>query len=199
MPHGLRHAATLLLTNRLRSIPVDGPTDAIADALKQLADEIVALARDMHAPPDEAAWLTEAFNNAIDRMPPRFDVESVRAHGRRSIARLRQPEPPVERRDLFLVYVPADRLPIAAPLAIELTKRRVSVAFSEYEVASADELAQALERGLNGHRGGVLLRTHAFTRAELTSPEESPRLRLVSDATESTCLALVDWARNLRT
>jgi len=198
MPYGLRHAATLLLTNRIRSIPVDGPSDAIADALRRLAEEMVALARDMHAHPDEAAWLTEAFNNAIDRIPLRFDVESVRAHGRMSIAQLRRPEPPIERRDLFLVYVPADRLPIAAPLAIELTKRRVSVAFSEYEVASADELAQALERGLRQHRGGVFLQTPAFTRAGLDSPEESPRLKAARDAAEPTFLALVDWARNLR-
>ena len=42
-------------------------------------------------------------------------------------------------RDLFLIYVPEDRLPLAAPLAIELTKRRVSVAFAGYEVATAAE------------------------------------------------------------
>ncbi len=34
--------------------------------------------------------------------------------------------PHIEPRDLFLIYVPEDRLPIAAPLAVELTKRRVS-------------------------------------------------------------------------
>ena len=196
MPHGLRHAATLLLTNRIRSIPVDGPDDAIADALKQLADEVVALARDMHAHPDEVAWLTAAFDSAVDRLPRQFDVDRVKAHGRLSIARLRQPQPPTAPRDLFLIYVPADRLPIAAPLAIELTKRRVSVAFSEYEVASPDELAQALQRGLREHRGGVVLQTPAFNQAGLTAPGELPRLAVARDAAESTCLALVEWVKN---
>ena len=198
MPHGLRHAATLLLTNRLRSIPAAGSPGAITAALVQLADELVALARDMHARPDEAVWLTEAFDDTVDRIPLQFDVNGVKAHGRRSIARLLEMQPPVERRDLFLIYVPADRLSIAAPLAVELTKRRVSVAFSEYEVATSDDLAQALKRGLAQHRAGVVLHTHAFDRAGLSVPEELPQLKVVRDATEATWSALADWARSLR-
>ncbi len=174
MPHGLRHAATLLLTNRLRSLPADDTSDSITEALKQLSDELVALARDMRAPADEAAWLTEAFDAAIARIPLRFDVEGVRAHSRVSLARIRETGLSSEPRDLFLIYVPADRLPVAAPLAIELTKRRVSVAFSEYEVASNDDLARALRRGLDQHRVGALLRTPAFDRAGLVPPNESP-------------------------
>lgn len=197
MIHGLRHAATLLLTNRLRSIPAAASAAAITDALEQLADELVALARDMHAPADAAAWLSEAFNSAVDRVPLPFDVESVKAHGRASMARLVQPPLPVEPRDLFLIYVPADRLPIAAPLAIELTKRRVSVAFSEYEVSSADELARALLLGLGQHRAGVLLYTPAFNRAGLILPGASPRLQVARDATDATCSALASWVRSL--
>ena len=48
--------------------------------------------------------------------------------------------PEAGRHDFFLIYVPEDRLSIAGPLAVELAKRRLSVAFSEYEVASRDEL-----------------------------------------------------------
>ena len=197
MPHGFRHATTLLLTNRIRSIPADWPSAAVTGALTQLADELVALARDMHEPADEAVWLTEAFDSALDRIPLRFDVEHVKAYGRMSLARLSEPQAPVERRDLFLIHIPADRLPIAAPLAIELTKRRVTVAFSEYEVTSSTQLAQAMRRGLSLHRGGVMLQTPAVDRAGLVLPEESPRLKLARDATESTWLTLVAWARSL--
>jgi hypothetical protein len=197
MPHGFKHAITLLLTNRVRSLPADASPDAITAALTQLADELVALARDMHEPPAGTEWLAEAFDSTLDRIPLRFDLDSVKAYGRTSIGRLREAPPPVERRDVFLIYVPADRLPMAAPLAIELSKRRVTVAFSEYEVASPDQLARALERGLSQHRGGLLLHSTAFDRAGLTLPEESPRLKLVRDATASTSSALAAWARSL--
>ncbi len=88
--------------------------------------------------------------------------------------------PVVESRDLFLVYVPEDRLPVAGPLGVELIKRRVSVAL-DYEVVTGPQLSAALEHGLEHHRAGVVLRTRAFERVEWGfEVQESDRLRVIS-------------------
>jgi hypothetical protein len=106
--------------------------------------------------------------------------------------------PVVESRDLFLVYVPEDRLPVAAPLGVELTKRRVSVAL-DYEVATGPQLSAALEHGLEHHRGGVVLRTGAFERIEWGfGVQESDRLRVISTCDAAVAAAdLANWMRRL--
>ncbi len=68
---------------------------------------------------------------------------------------------------------------MAAALAVELTKRRVSVAFAEYEVASAAQVSTAIAHGLACHRGGVVLWTKAFERLHQTPLPERDRLRVL--------------------
>src|SRR5688572_9915921 len=137
---GFRHAATLLLTNRVRAIPADAPLEAIGVALERLAHELVALTDDMRAHRSASAWLIHEFNCTIDRLPHRFDRDRIKSRASAILASAPSRTPDIETRDLFLVYVPEDRLAVAAPLAIELTKRRVSVAFADYEVATARQL-----------------------------------------------------------
>ena len=81
------------------------------------------------------------------------------------LARVASRTPDIEPRDLFLIYVPEDRLPVAAPLAVELTKRRVSVAFADYEVATAQQLTEAVAHGLAHHRAAVVVFTQAHSTA----------------------------------
>lgn len=199
-PQGVRHAAALLLTNRLRAIPHDASSDSIADALDRLAQELVALAEDTRVSPEAKDWLIDEYCRAIDRLPQAFDVEAAKAQAGRVIARVGVGRGETDRRDLFLIYVPADRLPIAAPLAIELTKRRVSVAFGQYEVATQEELKAAVEHGLAHNGAGVILRTQAFERAGF-QPDlpSSDQLRVLTrpDA-PSTAEALAAWLTHLR-
>jgi hypothetical protein len=65
------------------------------------------------------------------------------------------------RQDLFLI-MSRRRLPIAAPLRWKV-KRRISVAFSEYEIDSEAQLGSALARGADEHRAGAVLVTPAFS------------------------------------
>ena len=197
---GFRHAATLLLAKHVRSIPADASQEDIHHACARLADELVALADDTRAPAEACDWLTAEFNTTLDRIPYAFDRERARRAGAAILARVSSRTADIESRDLFLIYVPEDRLPIAAPLAVELTKRRVSVAFADYEVATAAQFADAVARGLDRHRGGVVLHTHAFERArcQIESPENS-RVQIVRHPENpSTVADLAGWAHDLR-
>jgi hypothetical protein len=105
----------------------------------------------------------------------------------------------VESRDLFLVYVPEDRLPVAALLGVELVKRRVSVALG-YEVATREQLSAALEHGLEHHRAGVILHTRGFERMDwrLAVPP-SDRLRVIQGGDPAaTAEELANWMRQLQ-
>lgn len=196
---GFRHAATLLLTNRARAIPVDASENAVRSALEQLARELVALADDMRAPADAAGWLIAEFNSTIDRLPQLFDRSETKASAAVTLARVASRTAAVETRDLFLIYVPEDRLPIAAPLAVELTKRRVTVAFAEYEVSSAQQLAAAISLGLARHRGGAVLCTRAFERTQWDLPPEADRLRTLRHPDPTAAIeSLVAWVTQLR-
>lgn len=197
---GFRHAATLLLTNRARAIPGHASGDAVANAIAQLARDLVALADDTRATAEAAPWLIAEFTRTVDRLPHTFDREDAKRAGTAVLAALAQRAPVVEPRDLFLIYVPEDRLPIAAPLAVELSKRRVSVAFAEYEVASSDELAAALQRGLSHHRGGAILLTPAFERtAGAGPPAETRRVRILRPPDLDTAISdLASWSATLR-
>jgi hypothetical protein len=196
----LRHAATLLLTNRARAIPATASSDAVVNAIADLARDLAALADDTHAPADAAAWLIDEFNRTVNRLPQTFDRESAKRTGAAILRRIGQRAPNIEPRDLFLIYVPEDRLPIAAPLAVELAKRRVSVAFAEYEVASPEDLAAAVHRGLTHHRGGVVLVTPAFERAAHTAPPAAmDRLRILRPPDLVTAVGdLAAWSATLR-
>ena len=196
---GFRHAATLLLTNSVRAIPADASSEETRAALHRLAHGLVALADDMRAPVEASAWLIAEVNTTIDRLPQALDRDATRADAAAVLARAGSRAPQVEPRDLFLIYVPEDRLPVAAPLAVELTKRRVSVAFAEYEVATAEQLAAAVSRGLAHHRGGVVLKTTAFDREQWPPLPVTDRLRVLRDSSAAAALVdLAEWVSRLR-
>jgi hypothetical protein len=196
---GFRHAATLLLTNRARAIPADASPETIRTAVSRLAHELVALADDTRAPAETSAWLIAELNTVVDRLPQSFDRDAAKADAAAVVARVASRAPQIEPRDLFLIYVPEDRLPVAAPLAVELTKRRVSVAFAEYEVATGEQLTAAVAHGLTHHRGGVVLWTKAFNRGHWPALPISERIRVLPDpAAASTLIDLVTWAAQLR-
>ena len=180
-PQGFRHAVDLLLKNRCRQLPVD---------VEALARELVALADDMNADPSFAAWVIEEFQRLVLQPAPPVlaQLGSQAARG-------------PERRDLFLIYVPEDRLPIAAPLAVELAKRRVSVAFSDFEVESETQLAAARARGRALHRAGALLLTPDFRRRGLAEPPSDPHLTILGHPTSPSVQAegLVRWLSTFRT
>jgi hypothetical protein len=199
-PQGFRHAATLLLTNGVRAIPADAAPDAIGVALERLAHELVALTDDMRAHRSAREWLINEFNITIDRLPHAFDRDRSKSTASAILASGPSRTPDIDMRDLFLVYVPEDRLSVAAPLAIELIKRRVSVAFADYEVATAQQLAEAIAHGLDRHRGGAVLWTKGFERTH--GQPYMPlidRVRILSHAeSNSTITDLTRWANELR-
>jgi hypothetical protein len=180
-PQGFRHAVDLLLKNSVRKFQVDA---------EQLARDLVALGDDMKASPDVAAWVIAEYERVLQRPAPAV------------LARLghNAPRDP-ERRDLFLIYVPEDRLPVAAPVAVELAKRGISVAFAEYEVDSEDRLAWAVARGLDLNRAGAVLRTPDFLRRNLPDPAPNPRLNILGQiilpAAQAEALAL--WLSHIHT
>ena len=192
-PHGFRHAATLLISRSARAIPLDVSPAMMRLSLERLAMELVALAGDMRAPAGAAEWLTGEFNSTIDRLPQQFDRAAAKSAGDALFSGLTH-KADIDARDLFLIYVPEDRLPVAAPLAIELTKRRVSVAFADYEVATASELTSAVTRGSALHRRGAVLHTAAFERTGWTLPATTDRLRIIHDADRFSADGLAAWA-----
>ncbi len=196
---GFRHAATLLMTNSARAFPSDASPETVRAGLARLAQELVLLADDMRAPADTAAWLIAELNTTIDRLPHSFDRDAAKAEAAAVLARVASRAPHIDPRDLFLLYVPEDRLPVAAPLAVELTKRRVSVAFAEYEVGTAEQFTAALIHGLAHHQAGVILQTKAFDRGQWPPAEPNDRIKIVRglDAPE-VVPDLVAWANRAR-
>lgn len=202
-PHGFRHAVALLVDQGIRAIPVTASAEEVADAVARLARDLAALADDMRAAPEYEDWLRAEYERAIVRLPQAFDRTTAIASGNGILAG-HTTRRAIEPRDLFLVYLPEDRLPIAAPLAVELAKRRVSVAFSEYEIATKEQLSAALEHGLVHHRAGAILWSAAFERARwnLSIPESDRLLILrkpdLADAVAAlTALARRHGVRNL--
>jgi hypothetical protein len=198
-PQGFRHAVSLLLTNSARAIPADASPETTRVAIERLAHELVALAGDTRASADACAWLIAELGTTIDRLPQSFDRVAAKTAGTAALAQVASRTPEIDSRDLFLIYVPEDRLPVAAPLAVELTKRRVSVAFAGYEVATAQQLSAALANGLAHHRGGVVLFTQAFERAEWPPlPSAHNRLQIVRRPDPSLVADLAEWVKRLR-
>jgi hypothetical protein len=197
---GFRHAATLLLTNSARGIPAGASQESVRAALERLAHDLVALADDTRAPAEASDWLIAELNTTIDRIPQSFDREDAKSAGTSVLARVASRTPIIEPRDLFLVYVPEDRLPVAAPLAVELTKRRVSVAFADFEVATAQEFTETVALGLAHHRGGVVLCTRAFERMQ-SQPAASAndRVRILRHPESPSAVSdLVAWVSQLK-
>jgi hypothetical protein len=196
---GFRHAATLLLTNSARAISPAASSEATREALERLARELVSLAGDMRVTAEASEWLVAEFNAAIDRLPQSIDRDAAKSAGAAILARMATEPRPIGASDLFLIYAPQDRLALAGPLAVELAKRRVSVAFAGYEVETADEFSAAIAHGLAHHRGGVVLWTSVFERAHFATPPEHDRLR-VKRLTDlpSAISGLVEWVRILR-
>jgi hypothetical protein len=172
---GFRHAVDLLLKNGIRA----------SKTPRQLAEDVAGLADDMKAPQQAAEWVAAEFERLLGH---EFPIREILAR----IGRNRAMGHP---RDLFLIYVPEDRLSIAGPLAVELAKRRVSVAFSEYEVASREELDDAVERGLAHNQAGVLLVTPEFERKPWRHEPGNPRLLLLRNTARPAVVAeqLVTW------
>jgi hypothetical protein len=198
--HGFRHAATLLLTSGARDIPAGAAPAAIRAALERLAYDLVALADDTRAPAEASDWLIAELNTTIDRLPQSFDRADAKSAGAAVLARVASRTPGIEPRDLFLIYVPEDRLPVAAPLAVELTKRRVSVAFADFEVATAQQFTEAVARGLAHHRVGVVLCTRAFERMQ-SQPASSAndRIRILRHPENPSAVSeLAAWASGYR-
>jgi hypothetical protein len=195
-PQGFRHATALLVTQGCRAIPAEASADTVASALAALAGDLAALADDMRAAPEWGEWLLAEYVRVVDQLPHTFDRAAARAKASGILARVAARRLEVDTRDLFLVYVPEDRLPIAAPLAVELAKRRISVAL-DYEVATREQLSAALEHGLEHHRAGVILNTRAFERLDCGLPlRESDRLRVLNDCSPAvTAGQLADWIR----
>ena len=200
-PQGFRHAATLLLANSTRAVPLDASAEVIRGALERLANDLVALADDTRATAEVSAWLIAELNRTIDRLPQSFNREHAKSSGAAILARAGSRQPDITPRDLFLIYAPEDRLPVAAPLAIELTKRRVSVAFAEYEVATAQQFTEAVAHGLAHHRGGVVLWTRSFERAQGQLPTSAnDRIRILRQTEIRAAVSdLVAWTNQLKT
>ena len=136
---GFRHAATLLLTN---GAPSDSRRCVTGgDALRaRTACARAGCPCRRHARPRPKHRVAHRRIHRNDRshaadVRSRCGAKSARrgdpgAHRRRAPA-------DSEARDLFLIYVPEDRLPLLRPSPSSWIKRRVSVAFADYEVATA--------------------------------------------------------------
>jgi hypothetical protein len=172
---GFRHAVDLLLRNGIRA----------SKTPRQLAEDAAALAGDMKAPRQAAEWVAAEFERLLGHEVPVGDI----------LARIGANQTITDPRDCFLLFVPEDRLSIAGPLAVELAKRRVSVAFSEYEVASREELEAAVERGLTHNQAGALLVTPEFQRKPWCFEPDHPRLLLLRNTARPAVVAgeLVAW------
>ena len=207
---GFRHAATLLLTNSIRALPHDGSPTLVTEALARLARDLVALSEDTRVPADAAEWTREEYRQTLCRALEVFShrtdadfthlFETATVRGLEILEGVGMHRPAdSEPRDLFLMYVPEDRLPVAAPLAIELTKRRFTVAFSDHEIDTMDQMTECLERGLHHHRAGALLVTPGFIRRQWPAPDETVRFRVLRKADPvATANDLAVWLRSLR-
>lgn len=175
------------------------PPQTISGRLEGLACELVALAEDMRAPADAAEWLIAEFSALVDRLPLSFDRDGTKSAGAAILGHIGSRAPDRVARDLFLIYVPEDRLPVAGPLAVELSKRRISVALAEYEVATNREFAAAVEHGLGNHLAGVVLWTKAFDSRQWPLPQENDRIQVVRNLDlPSATAALAAWWKRLK-
>lgn len=206
---GFRHAATLLMSSTLRRLPHDGSPALVAEVLIQIARDLVALADDTRASAEVRDWTMSEYTRALDRVRQSFShrcdadfpqvLEATRERAMEILAGIATQTPAdIDRRDVFIMYVAEDRLPVAAPLAIELTKRRFTVAFSEYEIATIEQMTAGLDAGASRHRAGILVVTPEFLRKGWPMPPESERFRVVTPASAvAAANELAEWLRAL--
>ena len=206
---GFRHAATLLLSNSLRMLPHDASPALVAEVLTRIARDLVALADDTRASVEVRDWTINEYTGALDRVRQTFShrvdadfarlLEATRGRAVEILADIgKRSSADIEPRDLFVMYVPEDRLPVAAPLAIELTKRRFTVAFSEYEIATMEQMAERLDSGVSRHRAGILLVTPEFLRKGWRIPPETDRFQIVKPVSAvAAANELAVWLRSL--
>ncbi|MBW8884855.1 MAG: hypothetical protein JF612_08795 [Planctomycetia bacterium] len=202
-PQGFRHAVDLLLTNAVRKLPSNLPPERTITELIAIAEHLVALAADMHAEAAYADWVIAEYERVLT---PRVDPASLAAAKDRSRTILRTigtSKPQGDRRDLFILYAPEDRLPIAAPLAVELSKRRVRVAFSEFEAADETDISQLIDSGTRAHDAGVLLVTSNFVRRfGVNQMRVNSNILVVTNAEEQQVLSLAEkvkrWLTTLK-
>ena len=189
----------LLMTKSSRAIPAGATPDAVAEQLRRLAHDLVALAGDMRAKRDCAEWILAEYDRIVSQLPHTFDRGAARTSAAAIVSQISADPPVVEPHDLFFIYMPEDRLPIAAPLAIELAKRRITVAMADYEVATGDAFAEAVEHGLSHHRAGAVLWTGAFDRlGRVTRPFLSERLRVLRRFDGDAAAELAEWVRRFK-
>lgn len=206
---GFRHAATLLLSNSLRMLPHDGSPALVAEVLTQIARDLVALAGDTLAPAEVRDWTIDEYTGVLDRVRQTFShradadfprlLDATRSRALEILADIgTKTAAAADPRDLFVMYVPEDRLPVAAPLAIELTKRRFTVAFSEFEIETIEQMRQCLASGLSRHRSGILLVTRDFLRRGWPIPPETDRFRVVTPGSVvAAANELAGWLRSV--
>ncbi len=206
---GYRHAVTLLLAHGLRGLPPDGSPALLGEVITRLARDLVALADDMRALPEEAGWTAQEFRSAVDRAAHLFShradgdlahsIDNARTRGVEILSAVGAHRAPDTGRDLFLMYVPEDRIPIAAPLAVELTKRRFTVAFSDYEVDTLDQFHERSGRGLERHTAGLFLETRNIGRRGWKMPPSTDRFRIVRPGSpESSVDRICVWINDLK-
>jgi hypothetical protein len=187
---GFRHAAALLISHSLRMPPDHSSPGRVAEVLTHLARDLVALADDTRSGAEVRDWTINEYNGAVDRVRQAFSdrldadltrlLEATRRGGLEILGSIGKHLPAdIQPRDLFVMYVPEDRLPVAAPVAIELAKRQFTVAFSDYEIATAQQLAERLDYGMSHHRAGLLLVTPEFVRKNWPIPPETERFRVM--------------------
>jgi hypothetical protein len=187
---GFRHAAVLLINSSLRMLAHDSSPSRVAEVLTQMARDLVALADDTRSGADVRDWMINEYTGALDRLRQTFSdrldgdstqlLEAARSAGVEILGGIDKHLPAdIQPRDLFVMYVPEDRLPVAAPVAIELAKRRFTVAFSDYEIATTQQMTERLDYGMRHHRAGILLVTPEFARKNWLIPAATERFRVV--------------------
>jgi hypothetical protein len=205
---GFRHAAALLMSNSLRRVPHDGSPALVAEVLMQLAHDLVALSDDTRASVEVRDWTINQYTGSLDRVRHAFShpddadflrlLEVTRVRAIDILADVGQHSVERAPHDVFVMYVPEDRLPVAAPLAVELTKRGFTVAFSDYEIATIEQMAERVESGVSRHRAGILLVTPEFLRKGWGTPPENERLRVVKPASAfAAANELAVWLRSV--
>jgi hypothetical protein len=197
---GFRHAVALLVTKSSRAIPAGATPETVAAEVMRLARDLVALADDMHAKPESAEWMITEYNRALSQLPHTFDRDAARASAAAILSQVTSRRHIVESRDLFLVYLAEDRLPVAAPLAVELAKRRITVAIADYEIATREQFAEAIEHGLQHHQAGAVLWTDAWMKWGRVRPDfsETERLRALRQFDGPAIAEVADWVRRLK-
>jgi len=181
-PSGFRHAFDLLVTNGARKLRFDASQDALSEGVVQLAAGVVQLSKDMRASPGWRDWIIVEFDRLLESRIPDAVLARVRSQAHALLGSIGSEPAPARPCDVFVAYVPEDRLPLAAPLAVELSKRGARVGFADFEFEDVEQLKAAVGRGLSAGAPGVLILSPNFDRRIDRSAFFPPdRLLIVDD------------------